>query len=244
MSRHGSAFYDQDLVFASYTAHRQQVDNPPDTLEKPVLLDLVGAVAGLRILDLGCGSALFGREALEQGCQLYVGVDGSQNMVAMAERTLAGSPGQVIHSTIETWDYPQAAFDLVVSRLVLHYVEDFAAICTKVYQTLGANGRFIFSVEHPVLTAWARNWEMNDGRHDWIVDSYFVPGSRTTPWLGSEVVRYHRTIEEYFGIVQNTGFVVESVRESCPRREQFTDEATYEQSKRIPLFLFLAACKR
>jgi hypothetical protein len=37
---------------------------------------------------------------------------------------------------------------------------------------------------------------------------------------------------------------LESVRESCPRREQFRDEATYEQSKRIPLFLFLAACKR
>jgi hypothetical protein len=71
MSTYGSAFYDQDVVFASYTAHRHQPDNPPDTLEKPVFLDLVGAVAGLRILDLGCGTALFGREALEQGCQLY-----------------------------------------------------------------------------------------------------------------------------------------------------------------------------
>jgi SAM-dependent methyltransferase len=244
MSRYGSAFYDDAMAFATYTAHRQQSDNPPDTLEKPVLLDLVGAVAGLRILDLGCGVALFGREALEQGCQLYVGVDGSDNMVREAEKTLAGSSGQVIQANIETWDYPEAAFDLVVSRLVLHYVEDFAAICAKVYQTLGANGRFIFSVEHPVMTAWARNWETNDGQHDWIVDSYFVPGSRNTRWLGGEVVRYHRTIEEYFGIVQNTGFVVESLRESCPRRKQFTDEATYEQRKRIPLFLLLAVQKR
>ena len=244
MSRQGSAFYDQDVVFANYTAHRLQVDNPPDTLEKPVLLDLVGSVAGLRILDLGCGTALFGREALEQGCQLYVGVDGSRNMVTMAEKILAGSPGQVIHTTLETWDYPPAAFDLVVSRLVLQYVEDVAAICANVHQALGVNGRFIFSVEHPILTAWARNWETNDGQHDWVVDNYFVPGPRTTRWLGGEVVRYHRTIEEYFRIVQQAGFVIESLRESCPRREQFTDEATFEQSKRIPLFLFLAACKR
>jgi SAM-dependent methyltransferase len=244
MSTYGSAFYDQDSVFASYTAHRHQPNNPPDTLEKPVLLDLVGAVAGLCILDLGCGTALFGHEALEQGCQQYVGVDGSQNMVTVAEKTLAGSSGQIIHTTIETWDYPIAAFDLVVSRLVLHYVEDFTAICTNVYQTLVANGRFIFLVEHPVLTAWAQNWETNDGQHEWIVDSYFIPGPRTTRWLSGEVIRYHRTIEEYFGIVQNAGFVIESVRESCPRREQFTDEAAYEQSKRIPLFLFLAACKR
>ncbi len=66
MRTHGPAFDDDDAVFATYTAHRQQPDNPPDTLEKPVLLDLVGTVAGLRILDLGCGTALFGREALEQ----------------------------------------------------------------------------------------------------------------------------------------------------------------------------------
>jgi SAM-dependent methyltransferase len=162
----------------------------------------------------------------------------------MAEKTLGGSPGHVIRATIETWDYPEAAFDLVVSRLVLQYIEDFAAICSKVYQTLVSNGRFIFSVEHPVTTACARNWATNDGRHDWVVDSYFVPGPRTTAWLGGEVVRYHRTIEEYFRIVQNAGLVVESLRESCPRREQFTDEAIYEQSKRIPLFLLLAAQRR
>src|SRR5215212_8449719 len=106
MSTYGSAFYDQDLVFASYTAHRHQPDNPPDTLEKPVFLDLVGAVGGQRILDLGCGTALFGREALEQGAESYLGVEGSHNMVAVAQTTLAGSTGQVIHTTIEAWNYP------------------------------------------------------------------------------------------------------------------------------------------
>ena len=243
MNTHGPAFYDDDVVFATYTAHRQQPDNPPDTLEKPIFLELVGAVAGLRILDLGCGTAGFGRDVLAQGCQCYIGVEGSQNMVAAAEQTLAGSPGQVIHSTIETWNYPEAAFDLVVSRLVLHYVEDFAAVCAKVYHTLEANGRFILSVEHPVMTANARNWETNDGRHDWIVDNYFVPGPRSTTWLGGTVVRYHRTIDEYFRIVQNAGFVVERLRESCPRREQFTNQETFGQHTHIPLFLLLAARK-
>jgi SAM-dependent methyltransferase len=243
MNTHGPAFYDDDAVFAMYTAHRQQPDNPPDTLEKPIFLDLVGAVAGLRILDLGCGTARFGRDVLARDCQRYVGVEGSQNMVTMAEQILAGSPGQIVHSIIETWDYPEAAFDLVVSRLVLHYIEDFAALCANVYHTLGTNGRFIFSVEHPVVTADARNWETNDDRHNWIVDNYFVPGPRSTPWLGGRVVRYHRTIDEYFGTIQNAGFVIESLRESRPRREQFADGLIYEQHKRIPLFLLLAARK-
>ena len=51
MNTYGPAFYDDDTLFATYMAHRQEPDNPPDTLEKPVLLDLVGAVAELRILD-------------------------------------------------------------------------------------------------------------------------------------------------------------------------------------------------
>jgi SAM-dependent methyltransferase len=243
MSLNGPAFYDDTLNFATYTAHRRQPDNPPDTLEKPVFLDLVGAVVDQRILDLGCGAAHFGREALEQGAEWYVGLEGSHTMVAAALQTLAGSTGQVIHTTIEAWNYPEVAFDLVVSRLALHYIADFAALCANVYQTLTPNGRFIFSVEHPVITACAHSWQTNGSQPGWLVDTYFIPGPRVTAWLGGEVVRYHRTIEEYFGLLQSAGFVVERLRESCPQRDQFADAATYELRKRVPLFLFLAARK-
>lgn len=239
----GPAFYDDDAHFATYLAHRQQPDNPPDTLERPVFLDLVGSVAGLRILDLGCGAATFGRAALDQGCQSYVGVEGSHNMFLAAQQTLAGSAGTVIHTTIEAWNYPEAAFDLVVSRLVLHYVADFAAVCANVSQALTAHGRFIFSVEHPVLTCCARNWQTSTSRQDWVVNNYFRSGPRKTAWLGGEVLRYHRTIEEYFGILQQTDFVVECLRESGPRQEWLSDQAHYEQYKRVPLFLFFAARK-
>jgi len=37
--------------------------------------------------------------------------------------------------------------------------------------------------------------------------------------------------------------VVESIRESAPRREYFKDEATYLRRQRIPLFLFMAGKK-
>jgi SAM-dependent methyltransferase len=243
MRLNGPAFYDDTLNFATYTLHREQPDNPPDTLEKPVFLELVGTVNCQRVLDLGCGAAHFGREALEQGAELYVGVEGSRNMVAAAQQTLAGSTGHVVHAPIETWAYPAAAFDLVVSRLVLHYIADFAALCTNVHQTLTANRRFIFSVEHPVITACAHSWQTNGSQPGSLVDTYFIPGPRVTAWLGGEVIRYHRTVEEYFGLLQSAGFIVERLRESCPQREQFADVTTYELRKRVPLFLFLAARK-
>jgi hypothetical protein len=57
------------------------------------------------------------------------------------------------------------------------------------------------------------------------------------------LVRYHRTLEEYFGLLQSANFVVERLRESRPQPTQFVDAAAYELRMRIPLFLFLAARK-
>src|SRR3954451_21197921 len=120
----GPAFYDDDQGFATYAAHRQSRDNPNDTLEGPAIRELVGSAAGLRILDLGCGDARFGRDLLPEGCASYTGLEASHNMARLARETLTGTDGQLIESTIEGWPYPLGAFDLVVSRLALHYVED------------------------------------------------------------------------------------------------------------------------
>lgn len=242
MYLHGPAFYDDDDIFATYMRSRQRPDSPNDTLERPVLLELTGELAGQRILDLGCGDAAFGRDALARGCRAYVGVEGSQNMVAAARRTLAGTPGEVAHATIEAWGYPAAAFDLVVSRLALHYIADVAAAFARVYRTLVAGGRFVFSVEHPVITSCDGGWR-SSVRQAWLVDNYFDLGPRVTTWLGGEVVKHHRTVEAYFAALQGAGFVVDSVRESHARRALFADAATYERRKRIPLFLFLAGTK-
>ncbi len=124
----GPEFYDDDANFKTYMARRSRSDNPNDTLEKPVILQLAGDLAQRQILDLGCGDAALGRHALSQGCHSYLGIEGSRNMVAAAQAVLAGTSGRVVQATVEGWDYPHAAFDLVVSRLVFHYIEDVEAV--------------------------------------------------------------------------------------------------------------------
>jgi SAM-dependent methyltransferase len=243
MCADGPSFYDDDAVFRAYMQHRQRPDSPNNALELPILRELLGDLRGRRILDLGCGDAALGWEALAQGCQSYIGLEGSHNMVAVARETLADTPGQVVHATIERWDYPPARFDLVVSRLALHYIGDLAQTLALVYRTLESGGRLVFSVEHPVITSSDRGWTPGTQRQDWLVDDYFVSGERVTRWLGGQVRKYHRTVEEYFGGLQQAGFVVESLRESRPRRERFADQQTYRRRQRIPLLLLLAARK-
>jgi SAM-dependent methyltransferase len=242
MGKHGPEFYDDETVFATYMTGREtRIDSPNDTLEKPVFDELVGNVANLRILDLGCGNAAFGLEALQQGCQSYLGIDGSHKMAEAAKKKLAGTPGRVVCESMETWDHPSHLFDLVTSRLALHYIQEIEPIFAKVYQALSEGGRFIFSIEHPVITSCDRAWQTSGPRQDWIVDNYFDTGPRSTNWMGGEVIKYHRTIEDYFAALRTTGFVIDALRESRPQRAQFRDEATYERRKRIPLMLFFSA---
>jgi SAM-dependent methyltransferase len=243
MTHDGPAFYDDDGIFHTYMARRSRADNPNDTLEQPIILELVGDLTNQRLLDLGCGDAAFGRDALTKGCQTYFGVEGSRNMVEAAQRNLAGTTGQVAQATLETWNYPTETFDVVLSRLVLHYIEDVDAVFRKVYQTLVAGGQFVFSVEHPVITSCDRGWQGSGPRQDWIVDDYFKTGRRITSWLGGQVIKYHRTVEDYFAGAHQAGFLVESVREAKPDRVWFEDDETYQRRQRIPLFLIMAARK-
>ena len=243
MSLTGPAFYDDAAVFATYQQRRQRPDSPNDNLEKPVMLDLIGDVTGLAVLDLGCGDAAFGQELLDQGATRYVGVEGSQKMFELAQARLTDPRGQVIHQTLEDWSPPDEAFDLAVARLVLHYLADLATLFTKIHSSLRPGGRFIFSVEHPVITSCNRGWPAGTARQDWVVDQYFEPGLRVVNWMGGTVQKYHRTVEAYFMTLQQVGFGVEQLREATPRRPLFQDEATYERRKRIPLFLCLAGRK-
>ena len=242
MGKNGPAFYDDEAVFATYMSRREKrIDSPNETLEKPVFDELVGSLMGLRILDLGCGSAGFGLEALQKGCQSYLGLDGSHKMIEAAKEKLAGTLGKVVCEPIETWSYPSEQFDLVTSRLALHYIAEIEPVFAKIYQVLVSGGRFIFSVEHPVITSCDRSGQTQTLRQDWIVDDYFETGPRQTHWMGGDVIKYHRTIEDYFMALRAAGFVVEALRESRPQRARFHDEATFERRKRIPLMLFFSA---
>jgi SAM-dependent methyltransferase/8-oxo-dGTP pyrophosphatase MutT (NUDIX family) len=236
----GGAFYDDDRVFATYQAHRARSSNPNDTIEEPAFVVVLGEVRGLRVLDLGCGDGRFGARLLGHGCAHYVGVEASRNMLHLAQQTLDGTRSVVHAGRIEDFVPEPASFDVVVSRLALHYVEDLEPVFGRARRALVDSGRLVFTVEHPVITSSDAAWQGRGQRQAWLVDDYFRTGRRETNWLGARVVKFHRTIDDYVRLVEAAGLELETLHEPAPRPDR-VGEDEFRRRQRIPLFLLLSA---
>lgn len=239
----GPQFYDDDAVFRAYSTRRTRKTSPNALIEQPIIQSMIGSPDGLDVLDLGCGDGLFGKTLLDAGAASYCGVDGSKNMVSAAKSNLDGTSAQVIESGINHYDFPAQMVDLVTARLVFHYLPDLAGTLGGISQTLRGGGRLVFSVEHPVITSSNQSLAGGGARQDWIVDDYFVSGARTVSWLGAEVTKFHRTIQDYFLAVANAGFAFESFQESNPNPQMVRDSDEFRRRQRIPLFLMMSVRK-
>jgi cyclopropane fatty-acyl-phospholipid synthase-like methyltransferase len=203
-------------------------------------MDELGSVRGLRVLDLGCGDAGTGVTVLAAGCATYHGVDGSRLMIEAATAHLDGTPATVSLGDLEDFEACAEPFDLIVSRMALHYLEDIGALFGHSYRSLTAGGRIVFTVTHPVVTSNDRRASTNERRQDWLVDNYFIEGPRAQVWLGTDSVWQHRTIETYIRELRGAGFDLTNLRECAPRPESFDDASEFQRRHRIPLILLMS----
>jgi malonyl-CoA O-methyltransferase len=125
--------------------------NPLVALEERYFDGVLGPVAGLEVLDLGCGT---GRHALRlAGLGARVAAfDLSEGMLAKAR----AKPGAqrvrwVHHDAHEALPFAPASFDRVVSGLVLEHVRDLGEFFAQVRGVLRPGGAAVLSTLHPAL---------------------------------------------------------------------------------------------
>jgi SAM-dependent methyltransferase len=239
----GASVYDQSDFFSNYMKRRNRQDSPNNAIEGPIMYELIGDIKNKSILDLGCGDASFGKELILQGAKNYTGVEGSEQMVEAACSNLLEQNGTIYNNTMESFDYPKEAFDLVTSRFAIHYVSDINQLFQNVNKTLKEDGRFVFSIQHPLTTSSFASKQSGDKRGNWIVDDYFHDGERREPWIDKVVVKYHRTIEQYFSALREAGFTILDLREGTPKREHFSSEEEFVRRQRIPVVLAFSCVK-
>lgn len=116
---------------------------------------------GERILDVGCGTGVLTRMALaaaEPG-GAAVGIDPSWKMIAVGRQRAArlGSGAEFKLAAIEALPFPDAAFDLALSSLMLHHLPPGTKDrgLAEVYRVLRPGGRFVaVDIGHPSNPLW------------------------------------------------------------------------------------------
>lgn len=112
------------------------------------LLGLAGNVRGRAILDAGCGQGDLTLHLLGQGASVTA-LDVSPGMVDVVRRRAElRRPDQVgelttVAAPLEHSDLPDAAFDLVLGKFILHHV-DIDSGATELRRVLRPGGRAIF----------------------------------------------------------------------------------------------------
>lgn len=202
---------------------------------------------GKRVLDLGCGFGWHCRYAIEQGAKSVTGIDISEKMLKKAQEMTTSSLIEYIKSPIEDINYSPNTFDVVISSLAFHYIESFDDICQKVNTCLSTDGEFVFSVEHPVFTAYgSQDWHYDEqgNRLHWPVDQYFTEGIRKANFLGEEVIKYHKTLTTYINSLIMSGFEITNLIEPKPEESMLKDNPEMQDELRRPMMLLISAKKK
>lgn len=238
--------YDDPVFFEKYSQMSRSKQGLAGAGEWETLKKLLPDFKGKRVLDLGCGYGWHCVYAMEHGAASCLGIDLSEKMLATAQSKTPFPQVTYRRMAMEDAAFPPESFDVALSSLALHYVEDFPAMAEKIRRWLVPGGDFVFSVEHPVFTAY--------GSQDWYygakgeilhfpVDRYFYQGEREAIFLGEPVTKYHRTLTAYLdGLLQN-GFSLLRVVEPQPPAHMLALDGMQDELRR-PMMLLVAARKQ
>ncbi|HEX2047775.1 MAG TPA: class I SAM-dependent methyltransferase [Acidimicrobiales bacterium] len=170
------------------------------------MLDLLGDVAGRRVLDAGCGPGFYASELVARGATV-VGFDASAEMVRLAWQRVGGAATFRGHDLGRPLDWlDDDVFDAALLALVIHHVDDRLGALREMHRVLRPGGVLVVSTHHPTAD-WAR-----------LGGSYFTVEKLDERWHDGEWrVRYWRqpltaTCDEF----ADAGFFIERLVEPRP----------------------------
>ncbi len=209
--------YDNDIFFNSYISMRKTGVTYNDFVEQPAIKSTISILNGKTVLDLGCGNGQFSKYCVDNGALKVTAVDISKNMIELAKKENNHDKIEYVCTPIEDLEVKNQKFDIIISSLMVHYIEDYTRLIEKIVSLLNTNGEFIFSTEHPIVTARKEmnNWIIDEDRNKlhWGLDNYQEEGKREEHWYIEGVVKYHRTISTLINTLINSGIVLEKIIE-------------------------------
>ncbi|SDI30714.1 class I SAM-dependent methyltransferase [Chryseobacterium jejuense] len=221
--------YDNPEFFSGYKALRDGDKGLNDLLEQPVIKRLMQPIKDKTILDMGCGLGHQVRELLKQNPKQITGLDISQKMLNEAQSRTSSSIVEWVCSALEDFDFGINRFDLVISSMTLHYIENLDTLFQKIYDGLNAGGQFLFSMEHPICTAALKPWQELNGEKYWPINHYSEETLRKQDWFVKNVEKYHHQLSTIVNALLKAGFILKNLEEPSPAQELLQLRPDFEQ---------------
>jgi SAM-dependent methyltransferase len=186
-------------------------------------LRLCGDARDKRVLDLGCGRGQNAVTLARQGAHV-IAIDRSGSAIASGHELAEQHEVRVEwhHGDVADLAFLRAdSIDLALSAGVLSEIDDVDRLFRQVHRVLRAGAPFVFSYEHPMALAVARDdagpGDLPLGRLE-VRRSYFEPGPVSVTSEGAEITRYPRTVSDIFAALHRAGYRVDALLEPEPLR--------------------------
>lgn len=244
---------DLDIWNKSAAAWSNNVSVPGslrDVYFKQAINTLLKDVAGLAILDAGCGDGVFS-ELLQSRGGRVTATDGSAEMIKIAKSKYPEINFDVV-DLLKPMPHANESFDLVFANMVLMHLADAQIFFTESHRVLKSNGKLIFSVLHPAFNFPTMKLhkslldKLNFRKPAGLSFDYFqnAVSRRYEGTMGKILTHYHRTLEQYSQELNKAGFLIEEMAEPHELSKEFLDNnPKMEYTTRLPRFLFFKCIK-
>lgn len=229
-------FYTNEQAVKRYIETRDSGRSRNQIIEEKAFVKLLDDPKGTYCLDLGCAYGYYSRLLAQKGAKV-LGIDKAELMISEARKRSSGYDIEYDVEAMEDASFPAETFDLVISNLAFHYVQDVAGLLQRIYTWQKRGGSCVFTIEHPILTANKIQTEpqwVDPAHHTgWIVADYFRSGER----FGFFGLKYHKTLEEYSNAIVDAGYQLVSLAEPAPDADAVRDRPDLLEDLHRPLFL-------
>ena len=101
-------------------------------------------VQNKQVIDIGCGGGIYTKELALMGAKNVVGLDFSKEILQAAKENCNAFPNiSFIHGDAHNIPYPNESFDLIISRAVIHHLQDIPIFIREASRILKQDGILI-----------------------------------------------------------------------------------------------------